>query len=43
MVGGEGDENVDVKNQREVVWKTTRKGDEACSKENENKDKQRKR
>ena len=21
VVGGEGDENVDVKNQREVVWK----------------------
>ena len=26
---------------REVVWKTNRKEDEACSKGNENKDKQR--
>ena len=29
------------KNKRGVVWKTNGKGDEACGKENENKDKQR--
>ena len=41
VVGEESDENVDVKNQIEVVWKTNRKEDEACGKENENKDKRR--
>ena len=41
VVGEESDENVDVKNQIEVVWKTNRKEDEACGKEYENKDQQR--
>ena len=34
VVGGEGDENVE-ENKREVVWKTNRKEEEACSKEDE--------
>ena len=40
VVGEESDENGEG-NKIEVVWKTNRKGDEACGKENENKDKQR--
>ena len=40
VVGGEGDENGEG-NKRDVVWKTNRKEDGACGKENENKDKQR--
>ena len=31
MVGGEGDENVNVKNQRGVVWKTNRKEEDLKS------------
>ena len=43
VVGGEGDENVDVKTKEEWFGKQIKKEEEACSREKENKNKQRKR